>query len=58
MMPRGSKTQPGLDRRRPDEGGAAMLVTLLVLTSATALGIFAAYSTASEVRGVLRRRSM
>jgi hypothetical protein len=33
-----------------DQGGAAMLVTLLVLASATALGIFAAYSTASEVR--------
>ncbi len=27
-----------------------MLVTLLVLTSATALGIFAAYSTAAEVQ--------
>jgi hypothetical protein len=35
---------------REAEGGAAMLVTLLVLTSATALGIFAAYSTAAEVQ--------
>jgi hypothetical protein len=36
--------------RRDDQGGAAMLVTLLVLTSATALGIFAAYATSSEVQ--------
>ena len=36
--------------RTSDQGGAAMLVTLLVLTSATALGIFAAYSTSAEVQ--------
>jgi hypothetical protein len=37
-------------RRRKSEEGAAMLVTLLILTSATALGIFAAYATSSEIR--------
>ena len=40
----------GSPQHHDQQGGAAMLVTLLVLTSATALGIFAAYSTSSEVQ--------
>lgn len=45
-----TQTRPELGVDRSSEGGAAMLVTLLVLTSATALGVFAAYSTAAEVQ--------
>jgi hypothetical protein len=49
MMP--TRPELAVDRSsKGGEGGAAMLVTLLVLMSATALGVFAAYSTAAEVQ--------
>lgn len=44
------RAMTGAPPRQDDQGGAAMLVTLLVLASATALGVFAAYATASEVQ--------
>lgn len=43
-----SHPMPSSDRAA--EGGAALLVTLLVIVSATALGVFAAYATAGEVQ--------